>query len=228
MTWPRNVVRSDGNFVWSEPERDDVFRVEWEGRELTCPRSTRLRMLEGIVAFANSQSGPSLLPTSATDRAAKELARLRSSRRPARSQILTSAWHVPLRWFAGFVSEERELYDFGDEVSIRYRTDYHAAIERVARAATVIDNAGFDESVVEQILEFHKWLEGFPRSSMVELDYSSVAQLFGAVDLAFDESADLVQQSIDALDELDYELAGERYAEVAGRWAAAQSLSYVN
>jgi len=224
----RDVVRADGHFVWAEPDADDVFKVEWRGRSLTCPRNGRLRMLEGILAFSNAHPGGALLPQAAVERASAELAGLKAGRAGPRSHILTSPWHVPVRWFSAFTQDEQELYDLGDDVSVRYRTPLDDGIARVSRAVGIIDRAGFDSSFVEQVESLELWLKGFPDGSMLELDYSSVAELFTAVDLAFDDSAAQIQASLAALDELDYSAAGERYATVAARWAHAQTLTYVN
>ena len=226
--WRRDVVRADGHFVWAESDTEDAFKVEWNGQTLICPRHGRLRMLEGIVAFSNAHPGASLLPAAAVQQAADELANLKSGRSKARSHILTSPWHVPVRWFSAFDPTEHELYDFGSEVSVRYRTDIDVAAERVGRAGGIIERAGFDTSFVEQIEDLERWLKGFPDGSMLELDYASVAELFSAIDLAFDDSVAQIQQSLDALAEMDYETAGERYAAVASRWAHAQTLTYVN
>ncbi|MCP3973246.1 MAG: hypothetical protein GY720_01995 [bacterium] len=226
--WPRDVVRADGHFVWAESDIDDAFKVEWNGETLTCPRNGRLRMLEGILAFNSAHPGGSLLPQTAVQRAVDELASLKGRQRQARSHILTSSWHVPPRWFAAFDSDDQDLYNDGDDVSVRYRTDLSLAIDRISRAVDVIDQAGFDESIVEQVEDLERWLKEFPQDCMLELDYSSVAELFSAADLAFDDSVAQVRDSIDALEMLDYEVAGEKYAAVASRWARAQSLSYVN
>lgn len=227
-SWRRDVVRADGHFVWAESDVDDAFKAEWNGVTLLCPRTGRLRMLEGILAFNNAHPGGSLLPQTAVQRASDELAVLKSHNSPTRSHILTSSWHVPPRWFAAFDPEDRDLYNVGDDVSMRYRTDLALAIERISRAVDVIDQAGFDDSIVEQVEDLERWLKDFPEGSMLELDYSSVAELFSAVDLAFDDSVAQVRDSLDALENLDYEVAGEKYAAVASRWARAQSLSYVN
>jgi hypothetical protein len=185
-------------------------------------------MLEGIVAFGNVHPGATLLPATAIQRAADELMRIKSGGGPARSHILTSPWQVPLRRFSAFDPEDRELYDVGSDVSLRYRTDLGAAAARVARAVEIIDQAGFDDGLVEVVEDLERWLNGFPDGSMLELDYASVAEQFSAVELAFDESVAQIQESLDALDQLDFERAGEKYAEVASRWVHAQALAYVN
>jgi hypothetical protein len=102
------------------------------------------------------------------------------------------------------------------------------AVDRVSWAVEVIDRAGFDDSLIEVIEDLERWLKGFPEGSMLELDYASVAQQFTAVELAFDESAAQIRASLDALDDLNFERAGEKYAEVAARWVHAQALAYVN
>lgn len=226
--WQSGAVRADSHFVWSESDVDDAYKVEWEGRTLVCPRNGRLRMLEGIVAFGTVYPGAVLLPATAVQRAADELQGLKSSGSRARSHILTSPWHVPLRWFSAFDPEDRELYDIGSDVSLRYRTDLGEAVARVSRAVEIIEGAGFDDSLVGLIEDLERWLRGFPKDSMLELDYASVAKQFSAVELAFDESVAQIRASLEALDELDYERAGEKYAEVASRWVYAQALAYVN
>ena len=226
--WHRDIVRADKHFMWAEPDDDDAYKVEWNGQTLICPRNGRLRMLEGSVAFGNVHPGAALLPATAVQRAADELSRLKSAAGPARSHILTSPWQVPLRWFSAFKPEERELYDIGSDVSLRYRTDLEAAVTRVSRAVEIIDQAGFDEGLIEVIEDLERWLKGFPEGSMLELDYASVAEQFSAVELAFDESVAQIQESLDALDQLDFDRAGEKYAEVAARWVHAQALAYVN
>ena len=161
-------------------------------------------------------------------RASDELVAIKAGAPRARSHILTSPWQVPLRWFSAFDAEDRELYDVGSDVSLRYRTDLEAAAERVSDAVEIIDRAGFDDSLVEVVEDLERWLRGFPEGSMLELDYASVASQFTAVELAFDESVAQIRESLDALDQLDFELAGEKYAEVAARWVHAQALAYVN
>jgi hypothetical protein len=222
------VTRADDHFLWHEPTTDDAFRVEWEGRTFLCPRFPRLRMLEGLVAFSNAYPAAHLVPPSQVESAVRELSRLRSSSPVARSYILTSPWHVPLRWFVVFEADERELYRAADGLSIRYRALVSAGVARVTRAVEVFDEAGFDDGVIDQLRGLVQWLEGFPGEAMVELDYSSVARLFSDGDLTLDESAADVTASLEALAQSEYEEATDVYAAVATRWARAQSLTYIN
>jgi hypothetical protein len=63
---------------------------------------------------------------------------------------------------------------------------------------------------------------------MVELDYSDVADLFESEDLVFDNSCELIQESLDALEDGDMMRAGENYGRVVSRWAPAFSVTFSN
>lgn len=214
-------------FIWDEPTRDDAIYTVWQGSQFVCPRNARLRMLEGILAFTKTNPGMRLMSEDERMEHAAELAVLRRSSAHARRYILSSAWHVPLRWFSAFHKDERELYDAGYP-SIRYRTSLGEAIDRVHWAAGVLDAAGFADQVVERVTDLETWLTGFGAESMVELDYGEVATGFKEADLVFDESADDIRTSLLALERGDYNGSGEAYERVARRWADAQSYTYSN
>ena len=221
-------MRADDRFVWHESTADDAFTVDWNGLSYVCPRFPRLRMLEGVLAFNRMYPGEALIPADTVQDAAAELARLRGNRPLARSHILTSPWHVPLRWFAAFHPDERDVYEAPFGLSVRYRTLFGAGADRIERAVRILDEAGFDDSVTSQVRDLDRWLEQFSRDAMLELDYSTVATLFTDGDVVLDESAADVGSSLDALELGDYEQAGIRYAAVATRWAPVQALTYVN
>jgi len=222
------VVRASDHFVWDEPLGDDAFTVEWRGRRYLCPRFPRLRMLEGLLAFSNAFPGLPLVPEGLVDAYAAELAELKSSSPDARSYILSSPWHVPVRWFAAFHPDDREVYESGHGPSIRYRTAVGDAVDRVLWASAVLRRAGFADPVVEQVRGLERWLAEFSVDAMVELDYAGVAAWFDADELAFDESAAEVRKSLEALERGDYEEAGEFYTTVAARWAPAQAVAFSN
>lgn len=224
----RAIVRVSDEFVWEGPTADDAFTAEWEGVTYVCPRYPRLRMLEGVLAHRDDHPGSMLTSELAVRSAAREIDRIRATTPAARSYIVSAAWHVPLRWFALFDPDSRELLTVDDAPTIRYRTAHREALARIEHAIAVLDEAGFDESVVEDASELERWLRGFPDEAMIELHYHSVAGLFSDGDLALDESCAEVHRSLDALERFDYEEAGRAYADVAGRWAHAQALSYVN
>jgi len=227
----RRVMRRGEFGLSEESPRDDAFVLEHAGRRYVCPRFPRLRMLEGLMAFHHAYQGPTaslLVPKATADRAAGELEKIQRRLPGARSHILTSPFFVPLRWFSLFDPIERMLMDEGDVLTIRYRTPLRDALRRVQRSAGILEEAGFDDAIVEQVVDLEEWLERFPIDAVVELDYGSVASLFTRAELAIDESAADIAASLDALEQGDYEEAGEHYGLAASRWAHAQSLAYAN
>ncbi len=222
------MVRASDHFVWDEPLNEDAFTAEWNGNRYVCPRHPRLRMIEGALAFTNTYPTMPLLSERDISGYTSELAALKSASPRARSYILASPWHVPLRWFAAFSPSERELYGEEDEVSIRYRTAVGDAVDRIGWAVSVLTEAGFADGVVDHVRELEGWLTDFSAEAMLELDYARVARMFGEIDLALDESAVDVRESLEALERGAFDEAGEHYASVAGRWSAAQSLTYGN
>jgi len=215
----------------AEPMQDDALLAEWRGNRFLCPRFPRLRVLEGLLAFHNAYSdigGDAIVPEQVAARAADELSRLYDRQPSLRSHILTSAWHVPLRWFVAFDSTERELVSRIDGTSIRYRTSLVQATDRVTSALDTLRGAGFEDVVTEELDEFRTWLDDFPAVSMVELDYGSVAGFFNDTELVFDETAGDVHASLEALDMGDFKTAGDRYGEAVAHWAPLMAVIHSN
>lgn len=234
-SWPahitgptKSVIQASEEFVWGESSSDDAFVAEWNGQSYVCPRHPRLRMLEGALAFSHANPGSLLMSRPTVENIAAELATLRSAVPDARSHILTSPWHVPLRWFTPFRANEREMYRAPDGHSIRYRASVGVTLPRAGEAVATIEGAGFDDSIVDQLRDLESWLGEFDKDALLELDYARVASLFSGADLALDDSAELIATSLESLNELDYERAGRAYGRVAERWAKAQALTYVN
>ena len=181
-----SFIRGNDHFLWREPLMDDAYQVTWQDDIYVCPRHSRLRMLEGVLAFSNAFPDTGLIPEPQVVDASTQLEELRSRSSSMRSYILTSPWHVPIRWFSAFLHDERELYERNGAMSVRYRTLLGDAQERVERAAQIVEGAGFDTSVVDQVRALASWLNGFPAEGMVELDYGSVGELFSEGDLVLD------------------------------------------
>ena len=225
------VLHASDISVWDESLVEDAYTTEWQSRPFVCPRYPRLRMLEGLLAFRNAYPGmigSTLVPEQVVSRAGAELESLYEGNPSARSYILTSPWHVPLRWFVAFSPEQRELVEDNQQLSIRYRNTRRDATSRLTRAIRVLKRAGFDESVVEPVHGLRDWIHDFPEEALVELDYGSVSRLFTDNDLVLDESATHINASIEALDGEDLEQAGEHYALAASRWASMQARLYAN
>jgi hypothetical protein len=228
----RGRMLTRGEFgVWDESVRDDAFVLEEEGRRYVCPRYPRLRMLEGLLAFRHAYRGPTaslLVPEATAARAARELDRIQERFPSARSHILTSPFFVPLRWFAAFDPAERRLIEDDGVLTIRYRSRIRDALRRMRRSVQVLEEAGFDDAIIDQVTDLVRWMEQFPQRSILELDYADVASLFTPAELAIDESAAEVAASLGALEDGDFEAASDHYSAAASRWAHAQSLIYAN
>lgn len=221
-------VRTYG--LLSEVEGDSHWTVEWNGRRMVCPRNLRLRVLESTVAFANAFRGlgAGLIPEDAAQAADRELKAYHRSYPEHRSHILTSAWHVPVRWFAGFDPSEKEIYEGPDGPRLRFRTDIDEARTRLRRASDILVKLAVFTGPAEELNQVLGWLEPFPDLSMLELDYGEVSELFDAQELVLDDSCDQVNASIDALEEGDMMRAGECYGLVVTRWAPAFSVTFSN
>jgi hypothetical protein len=225
---PGANLKHDGTFMWTESTAEDAIFTVWQNEQYACPRATRLRMIEGILAFTKTY--PSMRVVSDEERLEliSELADLRGSSAISRGYILSSPWHVPLRWFSAFAPTERELYETSEGPSIRYRTSIGEAIDRVHWGATVLANTGFPDQVVERVNDVERWLMEYSAESMVELDYSAVARLFSDADLVLDESVENVRNSLLALERGDGEASQREYETVATRWFMAQSFTFSN
>lgn len=211
---------------------EDAWVADWNGTRYVCPRRPQLRMLEGVLALYNTFDTVGrtvIIPEEVARQADRELRKLKASEPDIRSQILTSAWHVPVRWFAAFAPEEREyLAANGERSNIRYRTKVHAAKARIEEACATMVKARLPATLVSEVANLADWLNDFPSSSMVELDYGTVAELFTEDDLVLDESAADVKASLQALAAGDPEEAGRHYSYLLSRWSPAFSLTFSN
>ncbi|GMQ94488.1 MAG: hypothetical protein BMS9Abin12_1981 [Acidimicrobiia bacterium] len=224
----RLPVKHDGPFLWTESTADDALFTVWQGEQYACPRNTRIRMIEGVLAFTKTYPAMHLVAEIERLKLVAELSELRTATPLSRSYILSSPWHVPLRWFSAFAPSERELYETSEGPSIRYRTSIGEAVDRVHWSATVLANAGFPEQVIERVNDLERWLMEYSAESMVELDYDRVAQVFSAADIALDESVEDVRNSLLALERGDGETSQRHYETVASRWFHAQAFTFSN
>jgi hypothetical protein len=212
-----------------EPLTEDLLVAEWRGARYVCPRTPRLRMLEGVLAVRRAYGqlgGGAVIPENAARRARTELEELHRDSPALRSHILTSAWHVPVRWFVPYTAGEREPFQAGHVTSIRYRVELRTGMRRVEHAVSVLSAAGIPDSMVGEVEDLRDWLEPFPPTAMLELSYGRVAELFSEADLAGDDSADEIQRAIAAVEAGDWETAGEYYGSLAYRWAGAVAIGY--
>ncbi len=217
--------------LMSESLNDGVLVATWNDAQYVCPRHPRLRLLEGLLGFRNAYPGLTaelLIPEEVAERAAAELEALQDHDPEARSHILSSPWHVPLRWFSAFDPSERSVVVRDGSSAILYRTTIAEADDRLTRALVILQAAGFQDAVVDQVQELHNWVASFDDDCLLELDYGGVADLFSEGALALDETAADIQSSLSALEAGNLDEASDHYAKAAARWAHAQALTYMN
>jgi hypothetical protein len=221
-------VRAYG--LLSEAEGDADWVTTWNETRMVCPRNLRLRVLESTVAFANAFRGlgSGLIPEDAAQDADRELRRYHRDHPSHRSHVLTSAWHVPVRWFSAFQPEDREVYEIDGSPRLRFRVDLPVGKKRIENALGILRRLQVFQGPAEEMEQLLDWISGFPSDSMLELDYADVSELFDPQDLVFDDSVDLIRRSLDALAEGDMMLAGENYGRVVSRWAPAFSVTFSN
>lgn len=223
---PTRTLRAGRFGLLAEPLDDDGYIAEWRDEHYVCPRTARLRMLQGVVAYhaAYRDLGGSIIIPEYTARvAADELDSIFTERPGLRSHILTSAWHVPPRWFLGFQPDEKEIID-SRHMGVRYRAAIEPATQRIRRAVQAVEEAGFDESITGEIEELLEWVDSFPRNAMLELDYGTVALAFSDSDLVMDDSAELIWMSVEALERSDLLGAQQHYFELISRWHEAMAI----
>lgn len=216
--------------ITTESLAEDVLVAEHDGTRYLCPRMPRLRMLEGVLAFHNAfdELGADLIvPESVALRAAAELESLRMGSVDNRSHILTSQWHVPLRWFLLFEPTDRLLTVDDDGLRLRYRAIRRLATKRLRRAVRALRAAGMD-ATTEDMEHLLDWLLEFPPNRLVELDYGGVVDLFDPDTVADDDSCELLWSAIECLEEGDFDGARRSYEETASRWADPMLLAFAN
>ncbi|MDH4117349.1 MAG: hypothetical protein OEX04_20715 [Acidimicrobiia bacterium] len=220
--------RRDRFGIVGESMVEDALIAEWRGVRYICPRTPALRALEGVLAIrrAYGQLGGGAVVGDELARAARTELETRQAEHPQeRSQILTSAWHVPMRWFVPFHPSGKEIVT-GEFTTVRYRTALAAGMERLDRAVEILSRAEIPDSTTMEVEELRTWLEPFSTKAMVELDYGDVARMFQVPELAIDDSVADVWAALDALAAGEWEKAGEHYGALVYRWTGAMSISY--
>lgn len=210
---------------------EHAFVRKVNGVWLVCPWRMKFRMLVSLLSFRNAlpfDVADAFVPESEAEKAIDELDRLRNDTPGMRANIATAAWHVPIRWFVPFEDAERIVTDEESRIRVRYESDLASARSRVGRGHSIVAGAGLPEGVVKALSELCEWLDEFPPTSLVELDYGSVADLFDRSDLLKDRSAGEIWACLEALETGDFAESTRRYAELVGWWGRVQALENAN
>lgn len=200
-------------------------------RWFVCPWRLRLRLLVGLLAFRNTlpmDVAEAFVPEDEAERAIDELERLRVDEPDVRAHIATAAWQVPLRWFVAFDESERMVETHEGRMKVRYMTDLGKAGERVNRALRILRGSQIPDGVIDLVEELAEWVAEFPAESMLELDYSTVADLFSDDELSMDESVAEVWACLKALEAGELEESNQRYAELIAWWSRTQAIQAAN
>jgi hypothetical protein len=198
----------------------DVLVLGGEGGEpYVCPLDTRPRAAAAILGFL-AEEEPLLRATafvvpesSARRRAERAVAELGE----AAAHIVTAGWTVPLPWFALVDPEERQVR-LGAQRRVWWRVPIAKALGRAAHAERVVRGAMGDGGAAEVLAETRSWLERFDKTSIVELDYGGLVDLFDDPTIQADDSASRVQKALRLLRAGDNEGAAENYAALREFW----------
>ena len=218
---------------------EHAYVTEVDGVTLVCPWRTRLRALEALEEFLVDVP-PGLLrawlPPGLAETAAEQVDAHRLAHPQERSAVLSSTWHVPLRWFVLVDEGEREVHLGTGPAGVRsltgrslvYRTPMSRARRRVARALAVLRRTIEDGAVTAGVEDLGRWLEEFHPRSLVELDYGGLVHLLDDAELTQDESARDVALALASLGEGDPDRAAAAYGRVTSRMKALQAVESAN
>ncbi|HEX6843860.1 MAG TPA: hypothetical protein VF235_01980 [Actinomycetota bacterium] len=213
----------------SEGEHAEVLVVD--GSTYLSPERMRMRVLEAIVAFRRSEpfdTWERFVSAKTARVARRQLARHRRRDPQAVPFVHQSAWHVPIRWFALFTSDERELREVeSGRFRLRYRTSTRRAMRRAENAIPVLRRSDLGP-IGELLLDLHQWMAAFDPRSLVQLDYGDLCDFMTWDELDDDRSVADVQAALDALGAHEYSAAAEVYQGVLGRWDEVRSRELLN
>ncbi len=170
-----------------------------------------------------------------------------------RTYIQTSAWSVPLPWFAMFSPAERWLAlgqrDDGSggqpatTSAVRtliYATAMAQARRRLARSLAAVrkglrgplrdpeDVRKGALAVTAELEDVGQWLDDFHPQSVVELDYGGLVNLLTDDALRSDQSVAEIRAAISGLNRDEPELAIAMYRRASGRWRTLRAAESAN
>jgi len=209
----------------------ELYERVVDGQTFVCLGHNRLRTLLGLISFERSLPDavvPLFFTQTELSRARAELEKIQRTHPDVRPSVVQSVWHVPLRWFVCFEDAERRIEQAGEHPTIRYETTVSTARRRVADALETLTGGIVHPVIVGMIYELKEWLATFDPSSLLELDYASVASLFDPDEIADDHSSADVWNAIRALGEGDGMKAGLFYQRANERWGRARQRETFN
>jgi hypothetical protein len=241
--------------VVPDTESEDAY-IRWaDGVTYICPWQTQLRSWLALSHLRATARPPlaDAFSSHEAQQAARALAHTYGDASSLKTYIQTSAWCVPLAWFAMFSPAERwlalgpgaEAGTAGPATASAVRTLIYAtamaqARRRLARALGAVrlglhGPLGRPEevrrgslAVTAQLEDVARWLEEFHPRSVVELDYGGLVNLLDDDALRSDQSVAEIGAAIRGLSQDEPELAIAMYRRAAGRWQALRAAESAN
>jgi hypothetical protein len=241
--------------VVPDTESEDAY-IRWaDGVTYICPWQTRLRSWLALSQLRATARPPlaDAFSSGEAQRAARALARAYGGASALKTYIQTSAWCVPLGWFAMFSPAERwlalgpgeERGAAGPATAFAVRTLVYAtamaqARRRLARALAAVRKGlhgplGRAEeirrrslAVTTRLEDVARWLEDFHPLSVVELDYGGLVNLLDDDALRSDQSVAEIGAAVSGLSQDEPELAIAMYRRAAERWQALRAAESAN
>lgn len=200
---------------------DVLVTASESGEQLVCPLDTRPRAAAALLAFLAEE--PPLLRTTVLPVpetvARRDAEAALGEIGDGAAHVVTSAWTVPLPWFALVDPAQRRLR-LADPRRVHWQVPIGTAIARAERAEKIVRSGIGDEGPAEVLAETVSWLGRFARTSLVELDYGGLVAYLDDDALRADASAQLVQDALQALDDGDAEAAQTCYETLREFWGA--------
>jgi hypothetical protein len=230
--------------------------IRWaDGVVYVCPWQTRLRSWLAL-GHLRATARPPLADTFSLGQAAEAAHAFAHTYREGtslRTYIQTSAWSVPLNWFAMFSPAERWLAlgprdDTGvaqpaTTSAVRtliYATAMAQARRRLGRGLAAVRKGlrgplGNSEdvrkaalAVTAELEDIGRWLEDFHPQSVVELDYGGLVNLLTDDALRGDQSVAEIRAAVSGLTRDEPELAVAMYRRALERWQTLRATESAN
>ena len=250
----RRIAAQPPVIVPARESRDAYIR--WaEGVTYVCPWQARLRSwlaLSHLCATTRPPLAGAFSPGEA-QQVTRALTETYAGTPSRTSYIRTSAWSVPLTWFAMFSAAERWLVlGPGEEAgatgpatapavrALIYATAMAQARRRLARGLAAVRRGlrgplsrpeeirRRSLAVTADLEDVAHWLEEFHPQSVVELDYGGLVQLLTDDALRGDQSVAEIGTAISGLAQDEPELAIAMYRRAASRGKALRAAESAN
>lgn len=212
------------------PLHEDAALVRRVGNRLhLCPLQLELRAATALREL-RYEVPDEVVEEFVPDRAARDTLDLlgASGRAP---HILDTSWVIPLTWFTLFGPDERHLVDppEGRGPRLTYLTVGSRATERVERAIEIVESTLEDgDDVLVELADVGAWVDSFDPDSIIELDYGSIAALFGPGELEQDRTCHEVWSALEGLVEGDVMAAAAYYGVARSRWRELRAKQYAS